>query len=217
MDARFLVVVEKHLLHAIARFQLDLLRGGVGNMPIVGLHLFDEVGSRRQVRHDDFAHLIGLVDADVFTVTPNLEGDIRHGLKRLSVILDDLQTGFLGIDKRDLGCFAGNDGCGFGRLHIHDVSGNACGFFHLVAARLELRELDHAARSGLTGLRFTGFQILDLDGDALQILAGVADLVNAKAPIGRIVEGQDAACQRGHSDVLRGDFRQKVGCSFRTR
>ena len=80
VDARFLAVVKQQLTHTVAGFELDLLRRGVGNVPVVRLNLFDEVGAGFYVVHQNHALGVGLVDAKAHAVAPDLERDVRHGL-----------------------------------------------------------------------------------------------------------------------------------------
>ena len=210
VQPRLLVVIEQQLLHAVAGFQLDLLRCGVGDVRVRPLDFLHHIGAGFRVVQHDLAHLIGGVTPDADAVLPNLKGHVGHGFVRNAVIFHNAKAGLFGIDEGDLRGLPGHDSRGLGGFRVRHIARDALNLAHLIAARFELRELRHTARGSLGGLRLAGFQILDLDGRAVQVVAGIAQLVDAQTAIGGVGKRNLRSRAVNNRNILCAHIRKQV-------
>ena len=210
MHPRLEVIEEHQLLDAVACVKLHLLGGGDSDVGVVALLFLHQESTRFLIGEDDLPQGIGLEIAQQLAIPPNGKGDVGQNCHSGSVIFDDFEAGQLLVGKGRCGHFTRHHGDGLDGLCIRDPALDSGGFAHLVSTRFQLIEDGDAPRSGLGGLGSAAFNVLDLYGDALQALAGVAVLLHPQRPVGVVVKGHLGLFSFHYSDILGGVFAEQV-------
>ena len=210
MDAGQAIIEKDQLLDAVPGFQFHLLRRSVQHVAVSACVPFlYPVGAGRAVCQQDLAELVRLEDAQALGVPENLKGDIGHKGHSAPLIFRDPQSRQLLVDYGGAGFLSGHYRHGLHRVRVRDPALNTCGLPDLPAAGGQFIEHHHAV-AGLFGPGLPGLNVLDLNGDAGEGVAGVAPFFHPQGAIRGVGKGHDGGLVILHIDVLGALIRQKV-------
>jgi len=142
-----------------------------------GVPFLHAVGAGFTVCQQDLTELVRSEDAQTLGVPEDLKGDAGHELHAAPLIFDDPQAGEFLIDEGGGGFLAGYYGHGLHRVCIRHPAVDARQLPDFPTAGGQLIKDDDAV-SGLTCPGLAGLNVLDLDGDAGEGVAGVAPLLH---------------------------------------
>ena len=210
MDAGQAVIEENQLFDTVPGLQLHFLGGGVQHMAVPACVPFlGPVGAGRAVCQQDLAELVRLEDTQALGVPENLKGDIGHEGHGPTLIFRDPQSRQLLVDYGGAGFFSGCHGHRLHRVRVRDPALDTGRLPDLPAARGQLVKERHTD-AGLFGPGLPGLNMLDLDGDAGEGVAGVAHFLDADGAIGGIGKGHSGNLVILHIGVLGGLLREQV-------
>ena len=167
------------------------------------------VGAGLTVGEQDLSKFVCLEEPQALGVPENLKGHIGHEGHRPTLILGDPQAGQLLVDDGGGGflpCYHADrlNGIGHGLPSL-----DARQLPNLPAAGGQLVKDDHAV-SGLARPGLPGLNVLDLDGNTGESVAGVAPLFHPEGAVGGVPEGQSSGFVILHIRVLGALIRQKM-------
>ena len=174
-----------------------------------GVPFLHAVGAGFTVCQQDLTELVRSEDAQTLGVPEDLKGDAGHELHAAPLIFDDPQAGEFLIDEGGGGFLAGYYGHGLHRVCIRHPAVNTRQLPDLPAAGGQLVK-DNDAIAGLARPGLAGLDVLDLDGDAGEGVAGVAPLLHPQGAVGCVPEGQGGSLVVLHIGVLGGLLREQV-------
>ena len=163
---------------------------------IAGVPLLHAVGSRLQIGQQDFTQLVRLERADGLVILEYLECHIGHDFHGLPVVFENPQTGQLLVFESGRNGFAGGNRNRHYSIDVRLPAVDTGDFTYFIGSGLEVGKNRCTARLGLLGVGGSGFNVLDLDGNALQPVAGVGKLFDAQTAVGSVLKGD-----RGHLAV----------------
>ena len=178
MDAGQAVIEENQFFDAVPGLQLHFLGCGVQHMAVsAGVPFLHAVGAGSTVCQQDLTELVRSEDAQILGVPEYLKGDAGHELHAAPLIFNDPQTGQLLVGDGGGGFLTGHYGYGLYRVCIGHPAVDARQLPDFPTAGGQLIKDDDAV-SGLTCPGLAGLNVLDLDGDAGEGVAGVAPLLH---------------------------------------
>ena len=210
MDSGQAVVKENQVLDPVPGLQLHLLGGGVQYMAVpAGVPFLGPVGPRLAVSEQNLTELVRLEDAQALGVPENLEGHIGHKGHSAPLIFRDPQSRQFLVDYGGAGFLPGHHGHRLHRVRVRNPALNTCGLPDFPAAGGQFIEHHHAV-AGLLRPGLPGLNVLDLDGNAGEGVAGVAPFFHPQGAIGGVGKGHDGGLVILHIDVLGGLLREQV-------
>ena len=174
-----------------------------------GVPFLHAVGTGFTVCQQDLTELVRLEDAQALSVPEDLKGDAGHEFHAAPLIFNDPQAGQLLVDNGGGGFLTGHYGYGLYRVRIRHPAVNTRQLPDLPAAGDQLVKDDDAI-AGLAGAGLASLDVLDLDGDAGEGVAGVAPLLHPQGAVGGVPEGQGGCLVILHIGVLGALLRQQV-------